>query len=233
MDESERKIAEAAARTQVARPPRQHLATFGTTTVQYYLVTEPAYHDLFPGFEECVIRQGKVVSERPTIVTPSYMLNLEGFSTEARRYMESLAQHLGPHSPGILYRYRNEPQSTEVVSGAVPAVARRIGDDLDKRGEATAAVVVGADEMWDVSLLKFIYEYTNASLASNVNEMQAMGLLNPDPSTDVPRGAIDRIEQLFSEVAHGLDPGVLKRELDRWGLWERYQDRFLALFQRE
>ena len=30
-------------------------------------------------------------------------------------------------------------------------------------------------------------------------------------------------------VERGLDPGVLKRELDRWGLWERYQVRALYL----
>lgn len=232
MDESERRIAEAIALTRVVRPPKQHLATFGVTNVHYYLVTEPSYRELSPQAEEGVIREGRVVSERPAIVTPTYMLNLEGFSEDARRYMESLARRHGRHAPGLLYRYRNEPGGLDIVSGAVPAIAQRIGDDLDKRGEHTAAVILGVDAMWDVSLLKFIHDYTAASLTSNVMEMQAMGLLEQDPAARVPRGVIQRIEALFQQVERGLDPKVLKQELDRWGLFEHYQDRFLALFRR-
>ncbi|MBI4308087.1 MAG: hypothetical protein HY684_04710 [Chloroflexi bacterium] len=233
MDEAERRIAEAVGVTRVVRPPRQHLATFGVTNVHYYMVTTPSYRDLVSGEEESVIREGKAISQRPTIVTPMYMLNLEGFSAEARRYMESITHRLGPNSPGLLYRYRNEPGGMDIVSGGVPAVTQRIGEDLDKRGEDMAAVIVGADDLWDVSLLKFIYDYTAASLSSNVNEMQAMGLLEPHPDMEVPRGVVQRIERLFSEAERGLNPRMLKEELDRWGLFERYQDRFFALFRRK
>ena len=41
-------MAEASERTRVVRAPQRALATFGTTAVRYYLVTEPAYRDL-PG----------------------------------------------------------------------------------------------------------------------------------------------------------------------------------------
>lgn len=232
MDESERRIAEAIALTRVVRPPKQHLATFGVTNVHYYLVTEPSYRELSPQSEEGVIREGRVVSQRPAIVTPTYMLNLEGFSEDARRYMESLAQQYGPNSPGLLYRYRNEPGGLDIVSGTAPTIARRIGEELDSRGEQTAAVILGVDAMWDVSLLKFIHDYTAASVTSNVMEMQAMGLLEQDAAAQAPRGVVQRIEALFQQVEHGLDPRVLKKELDRWGLFERYQDRFLALFRR-
>ena len=60
--------------------------------------------------------------------------------------MESLVQTYGPHSPGLLYQYRNEPGPFEIVTGQVAAVARRIADDLDKRGEDKVAVIMGVDE---------------------------------------------------------------------------------------
>ena len=43
-------------KTRVIRPPRQALATFGTTSIDYYLVTEPIYSDLVgtPGKLWCV-----------------------------------------------------------------------------------------------------------------------------------------------------------------------------------
>lgn len=233
MDEIERRIAEAVALTQVVRPPRQALATFGVTNVHYYLVTQPAYTDIAPKEQEGVIREGRVISERPAIVTPTYMLHLEGFSEQARQYLESLAREHGPNSPGLLYRYRNEPGSLNIVSGAVREIARRVAVELDERNEATAAVILGVDALWDVSLLKFIREYTVSSLLSNVGEMQAMGLLDTDPASRVPRGVIQHIEELFQRVEAGMDPKLLKEELDRWGLFEHYQDRFLGLFRRK
>ena len=214
--------------TRVVRLPRQYLATFGITRLRYYVVTKPLYQELVPSKDEAVVREGTVVAERPAMVTPTYMLNLEGFGDDARRYMEDLVRRLGPNSPGLLYQYRNEPQGMEIVGDEVSAVAQRIAGDLDSRSVDLASVIQGVDELWDVSLLKFIYEYTAASLSSNLGEMKTMGLLEPDPGTDLPRGAVKRIEEMFQQVAQGLDPAVLKTELDRWGLFEQYQDRFFA-----
>jgi len=232
MDEAERRIWNAIQLTHVVRPPKQHLATFGVTNLKYYLVSEPSYKDLVPGEEESVIREGKVVSQRPTIVTPAYMMNLEGFGEEARKYMDSLVRSFGPNSPGLLYQYRNEPGGLDIVGGQTYAVAQRIANDLDKRGVDSAVVILGIDDLWDVSILKFIYEYTAASVASNVGEIQAMGLLDPHPEVDVPRGVVQRIEEMFHQVEGGLDPKLLHRELTRWGLFDHYQDRFLHLFRR-
>ena len=232
MDEAERRIWNAIQLTHVVRPPKQHLATFGVTNLKYYLVSEPSYKDLVPGEEESVIREGKVVSQRPTIVTPAYMMNLEGFGEEARKYMDSLVRSFGPNSPGLLYQYRNEPGGLDIVGGQTYAVAQRIANDLDIRGVDSAVVILGIDDLWDVSILKFIYEYTAASVASNVGEIQAMGLLDPHPEVDVPRGVVQRIEEMFHQVEGGLDPKLLHRELTRWGLFDHYQDRFLHLFRR-
>jgi hypothetical protein len=233
MDEADQRIRKALQLTQVLRPPKQHLATFGVTDLKYYVVTQPAYQELVPTEDESVIRQGKVVSQQPAIVTPTYMLNLDGFGADAKMYMESLIQRFGPNSPGIMYQYRNEPDNLEIVGGQPFDVARRIADDLDDRGVDSAAVILATDELWDLSLLKFVYEYTAASVASNVGEIKAMGLLDPDPKVDVPRGAIQKIDELFRQVEQGLDPKVLHRELTRWGLFEYYQDRFLSLFRRK
>ena len=228
MEDGEGRLEEAARLTRVVRLPRQHLATFGITRLRYYVVTRPLYRDVLPGKEEAVVREGSVVSERPAMVTPTYMLNLEGFGDDARRYMEGLVQQLGPNSPGLLYQYRNEPAGMEIVGDEVSVVAERIARDLDGRNEDLASVIQGVDELWDVSLLKFMYEYTAASLSSNLGEMRAMGLLDADPSTELPRGVVKRIEEMFQQVRQGLDPAVLKTELDRWGLFEQYQDRFFA-----
>ena len=84
----------------------------------------------------------------------------------------------------------------------------------------------------DISLLKFIHDFTSESLVSNVNEFNSRGLLQPqDQFGGVPKATVQRIEILFNQVEFGADPEILKKELDRWGLFDHYEERFLNLFK--
>ena len=227
---AEERIRRAAFSTKVVRPPKQHLATFGSTRLVYYMVSEPSYREWSVDEDESVIRQGTVVSKRPALVTPQYMMNLEGFSEDAYRYMETLAETYGPNSPGILYQYTNEPGKLDIVSGKVQDVADRVAADLNNKKEDNAVVITGMDELWDVSLLKFIYEHTGSSAVSNAREMEGMGMLEYVADLDVPAGVVQRIEEMFQQVRQGSDPAALHKELVRWGLFQAYESRFLGLF---
>ena len=233
MLENERDWRRAIEQTWVVRYPKQHLATFGSTNVAYYVVTEPIYKDMGIAKDEGVVRTGRVIAERPALITPMYAMNLQGFSSEAYEYFREVAMRSGPNSTGVLYQYKNEAGKMDIVSGNPSEIAHRIGDDLDRRKEDLSVVMVGVDELWDVALLKFIYEFTSSSVSGNVQEFKARGLLDPQPEYGgVPRAATQRIDQLFKEVEAGGSPDTLKAELDRWGLFEFYQDRFLSLFRR-
>ena len=165
-------------KTWIARFPKQHLATFGTTNLAYYVVTEPVYVDLdLDRKEEGVVRTGRVIAERPAVVTPTYAMNLHGFSPEAYEYLRDTARSYGPNSPGILYQYKNEAHKVDILSGPPSEIAYRISDDLDRRKEDLSVVLVGVDELWDVALLKFIYEFSSSSAGANV------------PGAPVPRPA--------------------------------------------
>jgi hypothetical protein len=64
MDTDDERILEAVKHTEILRPPKRSLATFGTTNVYYYLVTEPAYSELVESAAETVIREGRVIGEK-------------------------------------------------------------------------------------------------------------------------------------------------------------------------
>ena len=231
MEIGDEKIRYAVQQTEVLRLPSQSLATFGTTNVNYYLLTKPVYADLV-NEEETVLREGKVSAERPRIVTPSYLTKLEGFGENARRYLELVIREHGPHALGLLYSYKNESKAFTIVSDRLEVVAGRLSDKIDNEGDRFAAIIKGVDELWDVSLLKFINELTESSLRSNIAELAGRGLLDIDHA-GIPRDARYRIESLFQKVARGeADPSELKRELDRWDLFSEYEDRFFNLFRR-
>jgi hypothetical protein len=230
MDIEDERIREAVKHTEILRLPKRSLATFGTTNVYYYLVTEPAYAELVETASETVVREGRVIAERPRIVTPYYLSHLEGFSSEARKYFEALINTHGPNAPGLFYTYKNEPKELNIVSDTLQAVVDKINTDIDKRGDPLASIIKGQDELWDVSLMKFIYEMTRSSITDNLTQMGRRGLLDID-AKGLPADVRIRIEKLF-ELAHKgeIEPRELKDELDRWGVFDDYEDRFLALF---
>lgn len=228
----EEKIKYAIEHTEVIRPPKQSLATFGTSNLYYYLLTEPLYSEVMGTVSETVVREGKVVAERPKIVTPSYLINLfEGFE-HGREYAEFILREYGPHEPGLLYRYKNELKETTIVADPLEAVVHKLNEKLDKEREQLATIIRGVDELWDVSLMKFIHDLTRASVHSNVLELGRKGLLDIDRA-GIPRDAREGIEELFDRVERGeAEPYELETELERWGLFEEYEDRFFSLFRK-
>ena len=233
MTGSDDRIENAVWRTEIIRLPKQKLATFGTTNIHYYLLTEPIYAELTQDVNETVVREGRVIAEKPRIVTPYYLSHLQGFSQEASRYLDALVKAYGPDAPGLFYTYRNEAKDLTIVSEHWRTVVDRLNAEIDKRGDSLAAIVKGEDELWDVSLLKFIYEVARGALPHHVSQMGARGLLNMDAS-GVPMDARLRIEEMFSHVMKGnFDPDELKKELDRWNLFAEYEDRFFAIFKKK
>ncbi|MBI2851634.1 MAG: hypothetical protein HYX84_00815 [Chloroflexi bacterium] len=224
------RIRDAVSRTRVLRLPKQSLYTFGSTSLYYYLVTEPVYAEFTGNCAETIVREGRVIAERPKIVTPYYLMRLEGFGTEAKRYFDALLHEYGGNTAGLLYAYRNEPGEMNIVSEHLPAVVDKLNERIDKRGDPLAAIVRGTDELWDVSLLKFIFEVTRNSAPENFRELGRHGLLGTD-ANGIPDAARRHVEELFLLVNRGeAGLNTLKGELDRWGLFEEYEDRFYGLF---
>lgn len=63
-------------------------------------------------------------------------------------------------------------------------------------------------------------------------ENEGVGYRYEGPDEPVPASAVQRIEELFARAATDRTKAFeLKRELDRLGLFKRYEDRFLDLFK--
>ena len=220
--------------TYIVKYPKQHLATFGITSIEYFVVTEPLYTAIDPQKKELegVVRKGKVRAEQPTLITPTYAMNLNGFSDEAYKYFSQAARLYGANSPGIMYQYNNEPENLEILSGNPNEIAHRISKELRDKKNDLSVVISGVDEFWDVALLKFIYEFTASSVSFNSREMRGAGLMEPQSSAGgVPAAAANQIEEMFKSVKNGGSANTLKNELDKWGVYPYYEDRFLNLFR--
>jgi len=223
--ERDDKIKYALEHTELVRAPQKSLSTFGSSVIDYYVVTELVGN-------LSVVRDGKVVAERPKIVTPTYLANVEGFSEQAKKYIAMIAQER-PHESGIFYRYKNEPKGMNVVSEPARQVISKLSTQIEEERNPLSTIIKGVEEVWDVSLLMFIYELTTKSVRTDVAEFSRRGFLDMDGS-GVPQGARDYIEELFEQAGRSLSRAPeLALELNRWGLFQEYQDRFFALFRRK
>jgi len=222
--EADEKIKNALQQTELIRAPKRELDTFGSSVIDYYVVTELVGN-------LSVVRDGKVFAERPKIVTPAYLVNVEGFSEQAKKYISMMARER-PYESGIFYKYKNEPGGMNVISEPVKQVIDNLSSRVEEQQNPLSTIIKGVEELWDVSLLMFIYELTSKSVRTNMAEFNRRGLLDTDAS-GVPEGARDYIEELFERASRNLSRAPeLVVELNRWGLFPEYQDRFFALFRR-
>ena len=221
--------------TVVVKLPRQTLASFGTSVITYNMVTRPLYQtlDADKRTEEAVLRRGTVKAERPQIVTPRFLSRAPGFGDEAQEFMRELISRGQADDPGILYTYSHEPVQLEIISSRPEEVAERISQRIDRESRPLEAVILGVDELWDVSLMKFIFDLTNSSVPTNAADFMRSGRLKID--NGVPMDARLRIGESLLQVRNGnLDPAVLHEELEACQLFDEYQDRFFqALRGRE
>ncbi len=209
------------------RPPEQRLNTFGVTNVHYYLLTEP-----MDSVNETRIREGRVIAERPRIVTPGYLLStFEGFGDHARKQAETL---LGRYDfdPNILeYKYKNEMGNTWILSENIGRVILKISERIDDESDPLAAILKGPDDAWRISLMMFIMGMTRSSAPKNIAELNSRGLF--ERQHGVPRFVRDEIDDLFrAGLKDRSRIDELGSKLQSYGLFEQYQDRFFALLGR-
>lgn len=243
---SRERIKQALKETEVLLYPEKLISTSEPTTLHYYVLAEPFYLEAFENEgPETIIRQGKITWEKPKLLTPGYIMGLEGFSDEAKNAFGMIARD-NPDLAGLLYKmkYKKEEEHSRTVPRELNDIFRKIRNKIEENEESLTVVIKGVDELWDVSLMKFIQELiVKSAYFSQIPYYTSRGYMSMDTEGNpritrnlegLPLVANQEIEKMFNEVKRGeLDPSKLKQELDRWGVYRQYEDRFLSLFRKE
>jgi len=220
--------------TKVVYSPQQTLETFGTTTIRYHFLSE-----LMDEVNKVRLREGSVYSERPQIITPSNFASqlLEGFDDKAQEYADWLLSH-GEMVRILKYglHFRKDKIAEQLISGAIVDVADSIRDKIVAKEDDFSAVVIGADELWEVSLLKFIVDYLQQSASSNIAELtRSANTINIGGSASSIReqSLRERIEAEFDAATKDRSRiEKLGNLLQEHGLFEEYEDKFYNLVQK-
>jgi len=161
--------------TQVILAPERQIATFGSTSFNFYLISE-----LMDRVDQVRIRNGKIHAERPQILTPDHFsrLLLEGFGEKAQRYVEQLRDHL--RNIAVLrygFQFRKTDVTEETIRDSVDAVISRTKRQVENSQEPLSAVIQGVDDAWEVCLLKFTIDMIERSSGGNLGDFRKRGLI--------------------------------------------------------
>lgn len=161
--------------TKVILSPQKRLETFGTTILNYHLITEE-----MDAVNRMLVREGRIHAQKPELVTPDGLakLLLDGFGAKAERYAEAVSEFA---SQITLLKYgfsfRKDETRRYEVSGALAEVSDKVRAEVEAKGDPFAAVLTGVDDGWEVCLLKIALDMVLASGGEHVRDLRQRGLL--------------------------------------------------------
>ena len=161
--------------TQVILAPERQIATFGTTSFHFYLISE-----LMDRVNEVRVRDGQIHADRPQILTPEHFsrLLLEGFGEKAQRYVEQMRERA--HNVTVLrygFQFRKTNVTERMFRDPVEAVIARTKLHVEHTEEPLSAVIQGVDDAWEVCLLKFTIDMIERSSGGNLGDFRKRGLI--------------------------------------------------------
>ena len=161
--------------TKVILAPQGKIATFGSTSFRFYLISE-----LMDRVNEVRVRDGRIHADRPQILTPEYFsrLLLEGFGEKAEKYAEQLreqAQNLAILRYG--FQFRKTDVTERMFRDPIEAVVARTRSEVEHLQEPLSAIIQGVDDAWEVCLLKFTVDLIEKSAGGNLGDFRRRGLI--------------------------------------------------------
>ena len=161
--------------TQMILAPERKIATFGSTSFHFYLISE-----LMDQVNEVRVRDGKIHADRPQILTPEHFsrLLLEGFGDKAQRYVDQLREQA--RNFAVLrygFQFRKTDVSERTFRDPLDAVIARTKSQVEDMQEPLSAVIQGVDDAWEVCLLKFTIDMIERSSDGNIGDFRKRGLI--------------------------------------------------------
>ncbi len=164
----------AARHVKILLSPSHHLETFGSTLVNYHLISELTDR---PG--KIRVREGRLEAHPPRVIAPRFLdVTTEGLGPEARAYLDFLKEH-GDEFRILQYGYhlKSDKFSEQIVTDSLAAVTGRVKAAVESSNDKFAAVLQGEDDPWDVALVELWRREVKRSARENIRELSEKGKL--------------------------------------------------------
>ncbi len=172
---SEHDIHYALETTQILHEPDRRIDTFGSTQFEFHLISE-----LMDEVDQVRVRTGKIQAERPLILKPEPMtdFDFEGFSDQAKAFGQWLKQQAG--AIRLLqygFNFKKSDVTEHLIHDPLSVVTDRVLTEAKASNNPLSAVIMGVDDTWEISLLKFTVDMIQKSHGINMFDFKRRGLL--------------------------------------------------------
>ena len=140
--------------TEIIRPRVEPLAVFAATELPYIFLAESLVN-----MGDTVVRQGKVLVEKPSIILPSNLPQFEGFDSEEEAVWNSLMMANFLFIRGVRFpsmKYNNKTDSLDIYEGKLKAAIEHYRQNLQKKENVSTGLIIGLEDCWQFSVLIFI-----------------------------------------------------------------------------
>jgi len=140
--------------TEIVRPRVQPLSTFDATQIPYIFLAESVVNR-----GDTVVRKGEITVEKPSIILPPYMPQLEGFEFEkkfagAEDYLTTFLLVRGIKFPSM--KYENKVNSLDLYEGKLQSAIDHFSKILQSQENLSTGLVIGPEDCWQFSVLIFV-----------------------------------------------------------------------------
>jgi hypothetical protein len=175
---SQQDIEYAAENTRVLHEPDRRIDTFGSTRFEFQLVSE-----LMDRVNTTRIRTGQIIAEKPLIVRPDpeqvANFDFEGFGPQGEAFGEFLRANL--HKLALLrygFRFQMQEMQESILHEPIEDICGKLQEEIRRSNNPMRAIILGVDEGWEISLLKFTVEMIEKSHKINLFDFKRRGLLD-------------------------------------------------------
>ncbi len=140
--------------TEIIRPRVKPLDTFKTTHLPYVFLAESSVNE-----GDCVVRKGEVLVEKPSIILPPDLPQLEGFDFKdvSRQQQDMIINFFLVRGIGFpSLKYNNKTYSLDIFEGRLSKAIKKYTHELQKEENVTSGLVIGPEDCWQFSVLIFV-----------------------------------------------------------------------------
>jgi hypothetical protein len=164
--------------TEILRTRAADLATFETTALPYIFLAESGVN-----VGDTVVRKGKVLVERPSLILPSP--HFEGFEFEhdLKLSEDAVLNFLlvrGVKFPSL--RYHHELSELSVREGSLQAAIDHFTDQIKRTEDIQTGLVIGPEDVWQLSVLILVGSLVIRSAEGDLRRLLDAWRKKHDPS---------------------------------------------------
>lgn len=169
MENIEEKWERALKETEIIRSRAHLLSSIGATELPYIFLCESSLN-----MGDTVVRNGKVMVEKPSLILISNHPQFEGFEfeTDYKLNKDTIVNFLlvrGVTFPS--FKYTHQTCSIDIYEGQLKKAIEHFNDALQRAEDVHSGLIVGPEDCWQFSVLIFVCSMVTRSASNDIKRL--------------------------------------------------------------